>query len=484
MALISSGIILLLLLYILIRLFITYKRWKLSPNNKTTVAFLHPYCAGGGGGERVLWDAIVYMIEQKNRLKFKEIIIYCANLKETQTLSKVLKKVKSRFDIQISIENEKYLKLIPLKSYWIIDPKYHPYATLLFQSLSAIILAFEGLFKYPAHIFIDTTGYGFTYPIAWIIFGCTVISYTHYPTISNDMLQRVADGKIRYNNNANFANNKYKKQLKLYYYKLFAFLYGLCGYFANIIMVNSTWTYNHINSIFYRSNKSILKCVYPPCGNSQYLKQFTFKNRKKIILSVGQFRPEKNHMLQIEAFYKFREKCKPKYNDVKLIMVGGVRDIFDKKRVTKLRVKIGKYNLRDCVIIKQDLEWKKLLKLFSESFIGLHTMEDEHFGICLSEYMIAGLVTIGHCSGGPLSDIVSNIKNKYDVKERMLESDRGFLCTTVEQYAMCFEKVFDGYDNGNGWLKLREIAREYCVDKFSCSQFQREFVKLIEPAFH
>eukprot|EP00483_Globobulimina_turgida_P012012 UN12034 len=164
-------------------------------------------------------------------------------------------------------------------------------------------------------------------------------------------------------------------------------------------------------------------------------------------------------------------------------MVGGVRDIFDRKRVTKLRALIGKYNLREYVLIKEDLEWNKLLSLFQQSFIGLHTMEDEHFGICLVEYMIAGLVTIGHCSGGPLSDIIAKINNKNDVKEGMWASERGFLCTTVDQYAKCFEKVFDQYDNGDGWLKLRQTARNYCARKFSCSQFQKAFVSAIQPAF-
>ena len=307
------------------------------------------------------------------------------------------------------------------------------------------------------------------------------MSYTHYPTISNDMLQRVTDGKIMYNNNNKYASSNYKKQLKIYYYKLFAILYGMCGYFASVVMVNSTWTYNHINSIFFKSKQSVLRIVYPPVGNNDHLKEFELKNRKKIILSVGQFRPEKNHSLQIEAFYQFRKKNKEKYKDVKLIMVGGVRDLEDRRRVTKSRCLITKYGLKECVLIKENLEWSKLLKLFEESFVGLHTMEDEHFGICLAEYMIAGLVAIGHCSGGPLSDIVANIKSKHDVQSGMVANERGFLCTTVEQYAKCFETVLNSYQEGDEWMDLRQRAREYCVDRFSCNQFQRHFIETLEP---
>ena len=139
-------------------MFAWYNKSKGKPKSKT-VAFLHPFCAGGGGGEVVLWDAIAYMMQQRGeKLKFDKIVIYSANDDQNKKLSKVLKKVEKRFDIKISEENLKYLSLIPLSSYWIIKPDVFPFASLLLQSLAAICLAFEGLFKFTPHIFIDTTG--------------------------------------------------------------------------------------------------------------------------------------------------------------------------------------------------------------------------------------------------------------------------------------------------------------------------------------
>ena len=320
--------------------------------------------------------------------------------------------------------------------------------------------------------------------MASLLFGCTVVSYTHYPTISNDMLDRVFLGHVMYNNDARFAQRGYWRTLKLWYYKVFAVLYGTCGYFARVVMVNSTWTFHHISTLFFRGSTCSLRIVYPPCGNSQHLSRFKLADREPIILSVGQFRPEKNHTLQIEAFYQFRKQCKGKFGDVRLIMVGGVRDVEDQKRVNKLNALIGKYDLREHVVIKKNLEWSQLLKLFGRAFVGLHTMEDEHFGICLAEYMVAGLVTIGHCSGGPLSDIVADGKHKSEVAEGMLQTARGFLCTTVEQYAECFETVFDGFEKGNGWMDMRTEARRHCMEKFSCETFQRSFVEMVQTAMN
>ena len=144
-------------LFVIIRLFAYYRRNISNSTKNKNIAFLHPYCNGCGGGERVLWDAIGYLMEQRDKLKFNKIVIYSAKQKKL-TLSNVLKTVKTKVGITISKKNQKYLLFVPLSSHWIIEPKYHPFATLLLQSLSAIILAIEGLFKFTPHVFIDTTG--------------------------------------------------------------------------------------------------------------------------------------------------------------------------------------------------------------------------------------------------------------------------------------------------------------------------------------
>ena len=40
-------------------------------------------------------------------------------------------------------------------------------------------------------MFIDTTGWAFTFPVARLFAGCKVAAYVHYPTISSDMLKFV-----------------------------------------------------------------------------------------------------------------------------------------------------------------------------------------------------------------------------------------------------------------------------------------------------
>jgi alpha-1,2-mannosyltransferase len=53
-------------------------------------------------------------------------------------------------------------------------------------------------------VFIDTTGWAFTYPLAWLA-GSRVACYVHYPTVSMDMLDRVWSRQASYNNDDEIA---------------------------------------------------------------------------------------------------------------------------------------------------------------------------------------------------------------------------------------------------------------------------------------
>ncbi len=64
-----------------------------------------------------------------------------------------------------------------------------------------MIVAASTLWQLVPDVFLDTTGYGFTYPVARVLGGCRVATYTHYPTIttvcgrpSRPLLQAAVDG--------------------------------------------------------------------------------------------------------------------------------------------------------------------------------------------------------------------------------------------------------------------------------------------------
>lgn len=88
-------------------------------------------------------------------------------------------------------------------------------------------------------------------------------------------------------------NSNSFKILSKSYYHIFAKLYSFVGSQSELIMVNSSWTLGHINSLWKKNTSTFL--VYPPC-NTKHSLTLPLNPREPVIISIGQFR-----------FYKFRE---------------------------------------------------------------------------------------------------------------------------------------------------------------------------------
>ncbi len=79
---------------------------------------------------------------------------------------------------------------------------------------------------------VDTSGWAFIYPLLRLA-GVHVACYTHYPTISTDMLNRVQTRQAGFNNSSSITGSTWKSVAKLVYYYLFAAVYGAVGGCAN-----------------------------------------------------------------------------------------------------------------------------------------------------------------------------------------------------------------------------------------------------------
>lgn len=116
------------------------------------------------------------------------------------------------------------------------------------------------------------------------------------------MLQRVSSSLfsknkneivLTYNNPDWVRNNKIFSSIKFLYYNLFIKAYKFSGSSINVdvAMTNSSWTQKHIQSLW--GGKPVV--LYPPCPVEDLEGKLVSDQRFKWILSVGQFRPEKNH---------------------------------------------------------------------------------------------------------------------------------------------------------------------------------------------
>ncbi|KAI6039650.1 glycosyltransferase family 4 protein [Pisolithus marmoratus] len=473
------------------------------------VGFFHPYCNAGGGGERVLWTAIAHI-----QREHKDIIsvVYSGDTDASKT--DIITKVKARFAIDLDPST---LLFVYLKSRYLVEDSRWPRFTILGQSLGSIYLAWEAMCEFipdlyiggldamlPLHgaqrtvliAFADTMGYAFTFPaVAWLTRGTLPIgAYVHYPTISTDMLARV-------------RAESWKMRGKRVYYRLMMYYYALSLSHARFLMVNSSWTQNHIASILSHEHfgpvtrwaprltpllaielallaKALWtvdaagsqaiqtvepEIVYPPCDVRQMVK-FQLDNRAPIILSVAQFRPEKDHVTQLRAFAQLLmdhpeyKKSSPN-SEVRLVLLGGARNAGDLDRVERLRSLATELDIHHHITFVVNASYPEVLNWLSRSSIGLSTMVDEHFGINIVEFMAAGLVPLVHASGGPLHDIVVAYQSQ----------PTGFHAKTPGEFASALHEILT-MDPAQA-KALRERGRRWATERFSEEEFVRGWEK-------
>lgn len=215
-------------------------------------------------------------------------------------------------------------------------------------------------------------------------------------------------------------------------------------------MVNSTWTENHILDLWdvpFKTHR-----VYPPCEITNIKKIVRNDNIQDgvTILSIGQFRPEKNHPLQLQAMYELRTlltRNEETWNKTRLIIVGSCREKEDYVRLKNMQDLTKHLSLENNVEFKVNVSHKELLELYKKANIGIHTMWNEHFGIGIVECMAAGLIMVAHQSGGPLMDIIETSNG----------SQNGYLATDALSYANCIMSIICNTKQEND--QIRTAAR-------------------------
>jgi len=428
-----------------------------------TVGFFHPYCNAGGGGEKVLWCAVRAL---HARYPAAKCVIFTGDTDAAP--DQILSRARERFDMEIP---EKGLEFVYLSRRRYLEAAMWPRFTMLGQSLGSVILGVEALLSFVPDIYIDTMGYAFTMPLFKYLGGCKVGCYVHYPTISTDMLAAVKARRRGFNNRGFVSRNPIVTFVKVQYYKLFAVLYGLVGRTSDIVMVNSSWTEEHINDLWRR--KGDVHKVFPPCDVKHLTKLVSTREDKDkhVILSLGQFRPEKDHPLQIKMMFELRQVLPEEdWNKVKLVIIGGCRNKVDETLVQDLKDLTRYLSVEDNVEFMTNLPFPELMQQLGGALMGIHTMWNEHFGIGVVEMMAAGLMTVAHRSGGPLMDII--------VEET--GSRNGFLAVNSKEYAAQVAYILSMTEDARETIRARAKAS---VNMFSSQQFESGWLRAVQPLF-
>ncbi|CAM9442817.1 unnamed protein product [Choristocarpus tenellus] len=474
-------------IYAVLRSLAVANRWRTRRKlgvalNATVVGFFHPFCNAGGGGERVLWRAMHAISNlSKDQGNTLHVIIYSGDvgIPPEDIISNALR----QFQIPLDV-GALPVSFVFVKGREVLNPNRYPVLTMLGQSLGSFVLAVEALVRATPDVFVDTTGFAFSFPAAWAM-GCRVGAYVHYPTISTDMLCQVHERRPAYNNRDWISSRRVVSRAKIIYYHAFALLYGLAGTFASVVMVNSNWTRRHIETMWWFSSPVV---VFPPCDTSELENiPINDKGRQRCILSVGQFRPEKDHALQVRALAALlsrpivrehegvggeaggkggvarssgldvgvsKYKDGP-FRDVRLVLLGSCRGEDDRQVLARALALAEELGVSDSVETVVNCSFAELKWWLGRASVGIHTMWNEHFGIGVVEMMAAGMVTIAHRSGGPEADIVVPLPNGKST---------GFLAATPEEYACILEGVFSRSTKvGSGNVTVDSNVSRDCI---------------------
>uniref|UniRef100_A0A667XF18 GDP-Man:Man(3)GlcNAc(2)-PP-Dol alpha-1,2-mannosyltransferase n=1 Tax=Myripristis murdjan TaxID=586833 RepID=A0A667XF18_9TELE len=437
-------------------------------DSSPAVAFFHPYCHAGGGGERVLWCGLRAL---QTRYPSFSFVVYTGD--EGVSGEQILEGARQRFNITLP----RPVTFVFLRHRVLVEARSYPHFTLLGQSLGSMFLGWEALTAFVPDLYVDSMGYAFTLPVFRYLGACKVASYVHYPTVSTDMLSVVRERNPRFNNADFISRNPVLSAVKVLYYCCFALLYGLAGSCSDVIMVNSTWTLGHILALWRSPSRTGV--VYPPCDVRAFLDvpldededEDGWEEKCHSIVSVGQFRPEKDHRLQIRAFRNLldRKGSGPGGREaLRLVLVGGCRNQEDEERVLMLRGLCHELGVADRVHFKVNVPFDELKRELVDATIGLHTMWNEHFGIGVVECMAAGTIVLAHKSGGPKLDIVVPYEG----------GQTGFLADSEDSYAAAMETILALSPAAR--LEIRRTARR-SVQRFSDQEFEACFLAAMEP---
>jgi alpha-1,2-mannosyltransferase len=379
----------------------------------------------------------------------------------------ILQKVRDRFGINL---DDSKVEFCFLYTRGMLEAKRYPCFTMLGQSLGSIIVALEALSIRTPHVFIDSMGYSFTLWVARILGSCQVAAYVHYPTISSDMLSRVSEGTSAHNNRTGVARSPILRSAKLLYYHAFAWMYGLAGRAASLVFVNSSWTREHVTHLWGCPQRT--RTLYPPC-NTSHLSSVPFSDLRVpgTFISIAQFRPEKDHALQIRALAKLKQDDKKGLlPPSRLVLIGSCRHEEDRQLVAGLRSLAEELAVDDSVEFQVNVTFEELRSWYSKGQFGMHTMWCEHFGIGIVELMASGVIVVAHNSGGPRMDIVCPQDGQ----------PTGFLASSVEEYAQEMTKMLRL--SPQEILQIQTAARERS-QMFSDEHFQQGYLEGVADLF-
>ncbi|MCH0629462.1 glycosyltransferase [Kocuria palustris] len=367
-----------------------------DPRRRMIYGFFHPYANNGGGGERVLWQAVKATLIADD--KHIAAIYVTSDAKPLE----IFAKVRAKFGISVDEARCVFIYLRRFNS-WIEHWKQF---TLAGQLVGSFLLGAEALFELTPDVWVDTQGLPGPYMVVGLRLRIPIIAYVHYPVLQSDMF-----AKLRIKRMAEVFSHGYDVAAvaKFWYWLVLYYTYMILGALVEVTLCNGTFTYTHLKQVWRLNSLSVMEIVYPPCGEMAMPEGSEREPKTNTMVYVAQFRPEKRHDLVVREYHRFllqATSIKP-LAIPKLVLVGLCRTESDTATLHLLKALVKELELD--VEFAVDCSYEDLQGYIARAKFGINAMWNEHFGIGVVEYIHGGAVPIVHALGGPFLDICHDL---------------------------------------------------------------------------
>ena len=189
-------------------------------------------------------------------------------------------------------------------------------------------------------------------------------------------------------------------------------------------------------------------------------------------------------MEQVKALHRMLLTHPEHWGKVRLVLIGSIRNSRDAARREAVRQFAADRGLlaAGAVEIPEHVDAEQKKQLLRQASVGLHAMVDEHFGICVVEYMAAGAVPLAHNSAGPQMDIVVPALTREDMAQHpepeFLGGEAvGCLANDEEDYAECLHMLLTRTELRHA-LSARARVK---AAAFSKEAFSQQFLTAFAP---
>lgn len=381
-----------------------------DPQRPLIFGFFHPYANNGGGGERVLWEAVqATLLAHSNNI----VAIYTTN-NDSEPLA-ILQKARDKFHTK-NLDSRRIVFVYLRKFGRLIDGDYWKHFTIVGQLMGLALLSLEALYELSPDVFVDTMGLPGLYFFVSMALKIPIMSYVHYPILQLEMFGKLKFGDFLLQTLKwfNWSPQDWRQLAKLVYWLVLYHVYVFLGSLVDITLTNGTWTQSHIASIWtlnVRAQKKV-DILYPPCGDLDVVHPAIAK-RDNIMLYIAQFRPEKRHALILQQYAAFlaanKRAANPKLVPL-LVFLGSCRTADDTSILKSLQTQVTQLELNVTFVV--DCSYDEVLNWLGRVKYGLNAMWNEHFGIGVVEYLSSGVIPIVHASAGPFLDIVTGYEQQ------------------------------------------------------------------------